>query len=68
MILKRTNLNFKIQEFLKFEFRFTLEFIFEKMIYNKMRFKINEIYVIKLLKMIKISDVEEIKRIFVKSK
>ena len=36
--------------------------MFEKMIYNKIRFKNNEICVIKLLKIIKINDVEEIKR------
>ena len=34
----------------------------EKMICNKIKFKNNEIYDIKLLKMIEISDIEDIKR------
>ena len=34
----------------------------EKMIYNKIRFENDEIYVIRFLKMIKINDVEKIKR------
>ena len=32
------------------------------MIYNKIKFENDKVYVIKLLKMIKINDVEEIKR------
>ena len=49
--------------FLKFKVSFEFEFIFEKMIYNEIRFENNEICVIKFLKMIKINDVGEIKRI-----
>ena len=37
-------------------------FMLEKMIYNKIRLKNNKIYVIRLLKMIKINDIEKIKR------
>ena len=46
----------------KFEFEFSFKFIFEKMIYNEIRFKNDKICVIKLLKVIKINNVEEIKR------
>ena len=46
----------------KFKFKFSFKFVFKRMIYNKIKFKNNEIYVIKLLKMIKINDVKEIKR------
>ena len=35
----------------------------EKIIYNKIRFKNNEIYVIRLLKIIEINDVKKIKRV-----
>ena len=66
MMSKRIDLNFKISKFLKFklefELEFTFKFIFEKMIYNKIRFKDDKTYVIRLLKMIKINDVEEIER------
>ena len=48
---------------MKFEFEFAFEFIFEKMIYNNIRFENNEICVIKFLKIIKINDVEKIRRI-----
>ena len=37
-------------------------FMLEKMIYNKIRLRNNKIYVIRLLKMIKINDIEKIKR------
>ena len=37
--------------------------MFEKIIYNKIRFKNDEIYIIIFLKMIKINNVEKIKRI-----
>ena len=47
----------------KFKFEFSLIFIFEKVIYNKIRFENDKTYVTKLLKMIKINDVKEIKRI-----
>ena len=47
---------------MKFKFKFSFEFIFKKMIYNKTKFENNKIYIIKFLKMIKINDVEEIKR------
>ena len=47
----------------EFEFEFSFEFIFKKIIYNEIKFEDNKICVIKLLKMIKISDVEEIKRV-----
>ena len=46
----------------EFEFEFSFEFMFEKMICNKVRFKNNEICVIRFLKVIEINDVEEIKR------
>ena len=59
--MKRINLNFKIKEFLKFEFAF--EFVLEKMICDEIRFKNNEIYIIRRLKIIKINGVEEIKRV-----
>ena len=36
--------------------------MFKKMIYNEIKFENNKIYVIRFLKMIKISDVKEIKR------
>ena len=62
-MLKKINLNFKISKFLKFEFEFTFKFIFEKMIYNEIKFKDNETYIIKFLKIIKINDVEKIKRV-----
>ena len=38
-------------------------FMLEKIIYNKIKFENNKVYVIRLLKMIKINDVEEIKRV-----
>ena len=44
------------------KFELALEFIFKKKIYNKIKFKNNKICVIKFLKMIKINDVEKIKR------
>ena len=34
----------------------------EKIIYNEIRFENNKVYIIKFLKMIKINDIEEIKR------
>ena len=37
--------------------------MFEKIIYNEIKFKNNKVYIINFLKMIKINDVEEIKRI-----
>ena len=37
-------------------------FIFERIIYNKIKFKNDKIYVIKLLKIIEINDIEKIKR------
>ena len=37
-------------------------FMLEKIICNKIKFKNNEIYVIRLLKIIKINDVEKIER------
>ena len=36
--------------------------MFEKIIYNEIKFKNNKVYIINFLKMIKINDVEEIKR------
>ena len=35
----------------------------KKIIYNKIKFENNEIYIIRLLKIIKINDVEKIKRV-----
>ena len=46
----------------KFDFEFTFMFMLEKMIYNKIKFKNDEICVIRFLKIIEINDVEEIKR------
>ena len=46
----------------KFEFKFSFKFMLEKMIYNKIRFKNDKICVIKLLKIIKINDIGEIRR------
>ena len=48
---------------MKFKFEFSFEFMLEKVIYNKIRFKNDKIYVIGLLKIIKINDVEEIRRV-----
>ena len=47
----------------EFKFEFSFKFIFEKMIYNEIRFKNDEIYVIRFLKMIEINNVKEIKRV-----
>ena len=46
----------------KFESEFPFKFIFEKMIYNEIRFENDKVCVIRLLKMIKINDIEEMKR------
>ena len=54
-------MNFKIFRLIEFKFAFKL--IFEKMIYNEIRFKNNEIYNLKFLKMIKINDIKDIKRV-----
>ena len=61
-MLKRINLSFKIQKLSKFEFEFSFKFIFKEIIYNEIKFENNKVCVIKLLKIIKINDVEEIRR------
>ena len=62
-MLKKIDLNFKISKLSKFKFEFSFKFIFKKVIYNKIKFENNKIYIIKLLKIIKINDVEKIKRV-----
>ena len=48
---------------MKFKFEFSFEFAFEKVIYNEIRFKNDEACVIGFLEIIKINNVEEIKRV-----
>ena len=53
-------MKFKLK--LKFEFELLFILMLKEIIYNEIRFKDDEICVIRLLKIIKINDIEEIKR------